>query len=129
MSCMHVLSHVWHYNPMDCILCPWDYPGKNTWVGFHFLLQSICPTQGQLLCPVLVSPVSCAAGRFFTSWAAGEAPYLEQTASWTQNIKNGTLTTGDAASGIICQKKQEKKTPWVLTNHSKVWLFFSSSAN
>ena len=70
-----------------------------------------------LSCP-RVSCVSCAADRFFTSWAAGEAPYLEQTASWTQNIKNGMLTTGDAASGIICQKKQEKKTPWVLTNHS-----------
>ena len=58
-----------------------------------------------------VSCVSCTAGRFFTTWAAGEAPYLQQTASWTQNIKNGTFTTDDAASGIICQKKQEKKTP------------------
>jgi len=21
------------------VLCPWDFPGKNTRVGFHFLLQ------------------------------------------------------------------------------------------
>ena len=27
-------------------LCPWDFPGKNTGVGFHFLLQGIFPTQG-----------------------------------------------------------------------------------
>ena len=27
-------------------LCPWDFPGKNTGVGCHFLLQEICPTQG-----------------------------------------------------------------------------------
>ena len=26
--------------------CPWDFPGKNTRVGSHFLLQGIFPTQG-----------------------------------------------------------------------------------
>ena len=28
------------------LLCPWDFPGKNTGVGHHFLLQGIFPTQG-----------------------------------------------------------------------------------
>ena len=28
------------------ILCPWDFPGKNTGVGCYFLLQEIFPTQG-----------------------------------------------------------------------------------
>ena len=36
--------------PMDCspprLLCPWDFPGKSTEVGCHFLLQRIFPTQG-----------------------------------------------------------------------------------
>ena len=36
---------------MDCSLAgcsvPWDFPGKNPGVGFHFLLQRIFPTQGQ----------------------------------------------------------------------------------
>ena len=27
-------------------LCPWGFPGKNTGVGGHFLLQEIFPTQG-----------------------------------------------------------------------------------
>ena len=27
-------------------LCPWDFPGKNTGVGNHSLLQGIFPTQG-----------------------------------------------------------------------------------
>ena len=31
---------------MDCSLCPWDSPGKNTGVGCHFLFQGIFPTQG-----------------------------------------------------------------------------------
>ena len=36
-------------NPMDCSLpglCPWDFPGKNTGMGCHFLLLGIFPTQG-----------------------------------------------------------------------------------
>ena len=28
------------------LLCPWNFPGKNTGVGCHFLLQGIIPTQG-----------------------------------------------------------------------------------
>ena len=37
-------------NPMDCtlpeLLCPWSFPGKNTGVGCHLLLQGIFLTQG-----------------------------------------------------------------------------------
>ena len=28
------------------LLCPWNFPGKNTGVGCHFLLQGIFPIQG-----------------------------------------------------------------------------------
>ena len=28
------------------LLCPWDFPGKNIAVGYHFLLQGIFLTQG-----------------------------------------------------------------------------------
>ena len=28
------------------LFCPWSFPGKNTGVGCHFLLQGIFPTQG-----------------------------------------------------------------------------------
>ena len=28
------------------LLCPWDFPGENTGVGCHLLLQGILPTQG-----------------------------------------------------------------------------------
>ena len=40
-------------DPTDCSLpgsiCPWDFPGKSTRVGCHFLLQRIFPTQGSNL--------------------------------------------------------------------------------
>ena len=44
---------------MDCSLrssCPWDFSGKNTGVGCHFLLQGICLIQElnpHLLCLLL----------------------------------------------------------------------------
>ena len=31
------------------LLCLWDFPGKNTGVGCHALLQGIFPTQGMNL--------------------------------------------------------------------------------
>ena len=31
------------------LLCPWDFPGKNTGVGCHFLLKGIFQTQGSNL--------------------------------------------------------------------------------
>ena len=39
------------WDPTDCMLparflCQWNFPGKNTGVGCHFLLQGIFPTQG-----------------------------------------------------------------------------------
>ena len=45
-----LLSRVWLFaTPWTVaprLLRPWDFPGKNTGVGCHFLLQRIFPTQG-----------------------------------------------------------------------------------
>ena len=42
-SCMTLWPHgLWPTR----LLHPWDFPGKNTGVGCHFLLQGIFPTQG-----------------------------------------------------------------------------------
>ena len=67
-------------DPMDLqpmrVLCPWDFPGKNTGVLCHFLLQGILPG---------IEPMSFAspalADRFFTTVPCGRP--IE-----TQSIKN-----------------------------------------
>ena len=46
------------------LLCPWDFPGKNT-VGCHALFQGIVPTQG------LKSCLFC-----FVLWQAGSLPLV-----------------------------------------------------
>ena len=40
------LSCVWSFHGLQSarLLCPWDLPGKNTGVGYHFLLQELFPT-------------------------------------------------------------------------------------
>ena len=70
MLCMingfHKYTNIDHYSVCACsfisnslrshglqsirLLCPWDFPGKNTGVGCHFLLQGIFPTQGYNSC-------------------------------------------------------------------------------
>ena len=51
--CMLFLSHVWVFVTLWTEArqapWPWDFPGKNTGVGFHFLLQGLFPTQGSNL--------------------------------------------------------------------------------
>ena len=51
--------------------CVWDFPGKNTGVGCHFLLQGIVLTQRLNLSLLHLSPVL--AGGFFTTSATWEA--------------------------------------------------------
>ena len=50
------LSHVWLFVTRGLQptrpLCPWNFPGKNTRVGCHFLLQGIFQTQGLNPCPL-----------------------------------------------------------------------------
>ena len=48
MACVFALSDFLQPHGLQStrILCPWNSPGKNTGVSFHFLLQGIFLTQG-----------------------------------------------------------------------------------
>ena len=48
------------------LLCPWDFPGKNTGMGCYLLLRGIFLTQGS-------NPVTCITGSSFTVWGTREA--------------------------------------------------------
>ena len=48
-----MLDSLWPHELLPTtFLCPWNFPGKNTGVGCHFLLQGIFPTQE-------LNPISC----------------------------------------------------------------------
>ena len=47
LSCSFMSDSLWsHELQTTGLLCPWDFPGKNSRVGCHALLQGIFPTQG-----------------------------------------------------------------------------------
>ena len=68
-----LFSHLWHHGlePPPRLLCPWDFPGKNTGAGCHFLLQGIFPTQGSNLCLL-----------HFLHWQADSLPLESPDKPW-----------------------------------------------
>ena len=50
LSCSLVFDSLWPHRPQPTrFFCPWDFPGKNTRVGCHFLLQGLFLTQESIL--------------------------------------------------------------------------------
>ena len=50
ISCSIVSDSLWPHGLYSTkLLCPWDFPGKNTGVSYHSLLQKIFPTLGSNL--------------------------------------------------------------------------------
>ena len=48
--CVCVFMCVLNYVQLFAHLCPWNFPGKNTGVGCHFILQGIFLIQGSNPC-------------------------------------------------------------------------------
>ena len=76
---------------MECslprFLCPWDFPGKNTGVGCHFLLQGIFPTYG-------LNPGLLHCRQIIYRWSTWEAPH-SLNSCWNPNPKRDVLGAGD----------------------------------
>ena len=49
LSCVQLFVTTWTPLSSSTRLCPWDSPGKNTGMVYHFFLQEIFPTQGSNL--------------------------------------------------------------------------------
>ena len=100
-SCMHAKSCLTlgpHGLLPARILCPWDFPGKNTGEGYHALLQGIFPTQG--LNPPSPAPPALAGGLFTTSttWEAlvdlcycSVVPKVTAGSLWPYGLQHGGL--------------------------------------
>ena len=71
---------------MDCSLpgsfCPWDFPGKNIGVGFHFLLQGIFLTQD-------LNPMSPTCGFFTTGPPGKRLPLNTYSRIWVVGLGLG----------------------------------------
>ena len=59
------------------LLCPWDFPGKNTTMGCHFLLQESSPTRDR----TCVFCFSCIGRQILYHWATSKANCCTQFSS------------------------------------------------
>ena len=80
-ACVHCFSSVWLCATRGLqparLLCPWDFPGKNTGVGLPFPPPGHLPDPGIKL---VSACVSCISGRFFypvSHWKAPREGVLE----------------------------------------------------
>ena len=96
------------------LLCPWDFPGKNTTVGCYAPLQEMFLTKGLNLC--LLSPMHCR--RVPYCWVTGEIPnvVIHSSKQRKYNIKSDPecklWTLGDYDISVHLSLAKKKIPLW-----------------
>ena len=118
--CAHsvVSNSLWPHRPVR-LLCPWDYPDRNTVAGCHCLLQGIFPTHGSnpcLLCLLQWQADSLPLGH------QGSLPFLSLVIIFHRNLSCGQIfcyqlleTTFDKPCGL-------EKYYWSLQSLTAHWI-------
>ena len=104
---------------MDCSPpgpCPWDFPGKNTEVGCHFLLQGIFPNYGSNLgllhCRWILYQLShqgSKAGR-----EGSHEPFPADAEPKVPGDRQGTLTFHPQTAWTVRAQRDQGGTRWCL---------------
>ena len=84
LKCMYVCGGGWWFSHSALsyccdpirLLCAWDFPGKNSGVGCHFLLQGIFLTQGSNPCLLHCRQSPVSQMDFLQYWDTREAPCM-----------------------------------------------------
>ena len=88
------------------LLRPWDSPGKNTGVGYHFLLQGIFR-------PRDLTQVSRTAGRRFNLWATREGNiHVKLTVKKWWKPSRGTLSYSSLSMSLVHINNTITPSPW-----------------
>ena len=100
--CVHIYTHIYACSVMynssllhglqpGRLLCPWDFPVKNTGVGCYSLLQGIFPTQG--LNPHLLQADSLPSkpSRKLSGWRCCQSASREETTQKCQHSHKDAL--------------------------------------
>ena len=107
-----MLNSLWPHGLQPTrLLCPWDFPGKDTGVGCHFLLLVIFPTQGLNL-----GLLHCRQILYWLSYKG--SPYL-QTSKCLHCWKNHLLTCR------ISDHIFDTKRPWLPGYQVQGWHYQS----
>ena len=77
------------------LLCPWDFPGKNTGAGCHSLLQGLFPTQGSNPC---LNPLHLLHWRQILYHQSYQGSPKASTGSYNKWIKDDACSSGPGES-------------------------------
>ena len=133
--CCAVLSHehsvmysaLWpHRLQPSRFLCPWNFPGKNTGKGCHFLLQKIFLTQGSNLCLL-----------YLLNWQADSLPLHHLGFPGSSDGKNLLAMQETQVISLGQEDPLEKgmashfnilawRTPWTDHGVAKSWTWLSN---
>ena len=124
------------------LLCPWDFPGKNTGVGCHVFLQGIFPTQGLNPglphCRQILYPLSHQGSPRILEWVA--YPFSRgssQPRNWTSALQVDSLPAeipGVCLAAQLCLtlcttrdvvqiKNRDFETSAILTHHISSYFY------
>ena len=105
VSCTVMSVSLWPHGLLPArLLCPWNFPGKNTGVGCHFFSRESSPPRDWTW-------VSCIAGRFFTNWVTRKSQKIEYNDTCKKKKKEYPRTKW--------RLFQESQTCSILKSHSR----------
>ena len=105
------------------VLCPWDAPGKNTGVGWHFLLQGIFPTQGSNPCHLGII-LFCHAG-MVTLVVKNLPANARDTCSIPASGRSPGIRNGNPFQYSCLKNPMDRRTWWAIVHmvtKSQTWL-------
>ena len=80
-------NHLWPHGLQPAsLVCPWDFPSKNTGMGYHVLLQEFSWPRDQ----IHLSGVSCIADGFFTPEPLGKL-HTKQSVQFSCSVMSDSL--------------------------------------
>ena len=94
------------------LLCPWDFPGRNTWVGCHFILQGVLPTQRLNLSHI--------DRQILYRWAISWIIALSYQRGLCNSKKLWTMLLRATQDGWLKTKSSDKTWPTGEGNHSSI---------
>ena len=116
LMCVYVAqSCLTLYNPSTVtsrLLSPWNFPGKITGVGCHFLLQRIFPIKD-------LTQVSRMAGRFFTVWATS----LQWLELGNDRKSSGTFQSATVPTHPYCLHSAHLSQWCFLLGPAGIWVY------
>ena len=127
LSCSAVCKSLWSHGLLSTrLLCPWDFSGKNTGVGWHFFLQGIFLTQGSNPCLLCLLP--CRQILYHLSHQGSQCPLFREHCTWILGywilMKLCVLARGSLLPIQFCLRKASQRI--FMSFHQKDNLFVES---